>query len=169
MGVLCPHPNQARKGHIECNAGVSWLGLPGALAPNHAEQHQPISVLCLSPEAGPAPGLPIWPAQWAIHQGHTPSQAPLAWVQARHSSHGLALDRSSSVSGSEEASVPLSPKSQRPALDLPRRPSGIQMNGFIQQYKLSPYCVPGHRQHPTLTALRLAWEEGPQIKVQLQG
>lgn len=43
-----------------------------------------------------------------------------------------------------------------------------RMNGFIQQYKLSTYCVPGHRQGPALMALYLVWED-EQIKVQLQG
>lgn len=43
------------------------------------------------------------------------------------------------------------------------------MNGFIQQYKLSTYCVSGHRQDPALMALSLVWEEDAQIKVQLQG
>lgn len=42
------------------------------------------------------------------------------------------------------------------------------MNGFIQQYKLSTYCVPGYRQGPALMALNLVWEN-EQIKVQLQG
>lgn len=46
---------------------------------------------------------------------------------------------------------------------------GSQMNGFIQQYKLSTYCVSGHRKDPALMALSLVWEEDAQIKVQLQG
>lgn len=46
---------------------------------------------------------------------------------------------------------------------------GSWMNGLIQQYKPSTYCVPGHRQGRALTALGLLWEEGAQIKVQRQG
>lgn len=46
---------------------------------------------------------------------------------------------------------------------------GSQMNGFIQQYKLSTYCVSGHRKDPALMALRLVREEDAQIKLQLQG
>lgn len=97
-------------------------------------------------------------------------QMRLLWpgVQARHSPHGLALDTSSSVSGSEGASVSLSPKSPHPALGLPRSPQGSWMNRFIQQYKLSTYCVPGHGQGPSLMALSLAWKEDVQIEVQLQ-
>lgn len=43
------------------------------------------------------------------------------------------------------------------------------MNGFIQQCKLSTYCVSGHRKAPALMALSLVWEEEAQTKVQLQG
>lgn len=77
-------------------------------------------------------------------------QMRLLWpgVWARHSPHGLAWDTSSSVSGSEGASVSLSPKSRVQHGVCQGGLQGSWMNGLIQQYKLSTYCVPGHRQGP---------------------
>ena len=68
------------------------------------------------------------------------------------------------MSGSEGVSVSLSPKSLRPDWVCQGGLQGSWINGSIQQYKLSTYCVPGHRQGPTLMAFSLVWEEDLQIK-----
>lgn len=60
--------------------------------------------------------------------------------------HALAMETSLAVSGCESTSVSLPSKYQCPAWGPPRKLWGGQMNGCIQQYKLSTYCVQVHRQ-----------------------
>lgn len=162
-----PHPIKPGKGMVSTpQRGSQTAGPPGSLWPQRvlSSPHQLISVSRLPPRARPraphlantvghSPGAHTKPGSSGL--GSRPDTHPMAWPWTQAL---LCL-------GVKEHLSPFlpSPSIQHWACQGGLR--GSLMNGFIQQYKLSTYCVPGRRQphlHPTALCL-------VQIKVQLQG
>lgn len=158
--VMSTHPVKPGKGAVSAPQSRSQMaGPPRSLWPQPqcvlSSPHQLISVSCLPARASPraphlantvghSPGAHTKPGSSGL--GSRPDTHPMAWPWTQAL---LCL-------GVKEHLSPFlpSPSIQHWACQGGLR--GSLMNGFIQQYKLSTYCVPDRRQPPSPTP----WHSG---------
>lgn len=120
------------------------LGLPGSLYPRCplSNPHQPISVPRLPLEAGRPYGSPCGQNRGPLTADTHQTRLLQPRVQPLTPQSGLGHKPFCVFGVKGRLFLLLSPSVQN--LACQGGLGGSQMNGFIQKYKLSTYCVPGH-------------------------